>query len=181
MRGGKGMRNSFKIFALVAGLLVMAVLFVLIALGVAVERGFVPDTCIVMGKTLKEKHTNVARSVVPFEEGETLVWLYAGGLLDYAENLQFMTDRRIVSAWEEDEKPRTAQLRLSDLRKVRVMKEPSWLDDGIVLVSGENEDDGFLLNLSGEDGLHKQVIEQLKSHIPREKPPGTPRAEAEPE
>jgi hypothetical protein len=178
--GGEPVRKVLMVVGALAGLLVVAGLAGALWLGLAIERGSVPDTCIVIGKTLKEKHRQVARSVVDFEDGETLVWLYAAGFLDYLSNLQFMTDRRIVSRWTEEGKPRVAQIRLSDLRKVRVMKEPDRWDDGLVFVSGVKEDEGFLLNLSGEDGLHTLAIDQMKRHLPGEKPPGTVEAEAAP-
>ncbi len=143
----------------------------LLTLGVLVETGYLPPTKVVEMEDLREKHQDFLRQEV-LEEGERGQWFYTAGIFSIKEDGNLLTDRRVVTYFEDEGEVSLDSVRLEDVVAVRavygeffedgelhVWSSP-WIDEETELVyAGDTE--SLLLFLSEEESLDHRFVEEL--------------------
>jgi hypothetical protein len=85
-----------KAVIIVIVVIVVLILMGLAGLGVLMEVGSVPDTCVVRGEKLSAMALSAIDDALHLEEGETVKFYYTDNLVSFEDGF-VVTDRRIAS------------------------------------------------------------------------------------
>lgn len=143
-RRGSGGLGCLKLFVILIaagfGLLLLAA----IGLYVASERGYFPPAEARRGDDLPERLANKLRTFA-VEADEEILWFYSAALTDVHEDGNLLTDRRVVSYFEDFSTDEwfLNEIALEDIAGVEVTYESEWsLEDSLVDVYGDEDGDG---------------------------------------
>ncbi len=153
----------------VLGSLVGLVFLSLVALGTLMELNYFPDSKVVQGERLWEKDLKYIKSLVRFDEDEEIEYFYSLGILSIEEDGQFITNKRMVSYWldEESDQLEVQQARYEEVEDIDFQTYDSWLDDTQIDVFPVNTEYSFTMFFSNEEGGDKAVIAAIKGHLKR--------------
>lgn len=153
----------------VLGGLVGLVFLALMALGVLMELNYFPDSKVVQGERLWDKDIEYIKTLVRFDEDEQIEYFYSLGIFSIEEDGQFITNRRMVSYWldEQTERIEVQQARYEEVEDIDFKTYDSWLDDTEIDVFPMNSEYSFTMFFSNEEAGDKAVIAAIKSHLKR--------------
>lgn len=145
------------------GLFVLSFLAFL-AVGFLIDGGYLPESQLVRGEDLKGRMERKVRALV-LEDGEEVRWFYSGALLDVAEDGNLLTDRRVISYYEDEETDELVveAVDLRDVTGIRVVFAENWFDDTEVevFVAGADDVSAALLLLSSLEDLDHEFVRDL--------------------
>ncbi len=129
----------------------------------ASSLGFVPRSEVVYGDDL---HSSVHSLLVEkniLQEREKIVLYYSSSTFSYLEDGNILTDERVVSYWQDDDKMKVNSIKLNDIEDVEMNSSGSWLEDTVIYVYSDSE---FLTLVAGiYKGKDKEFFERLKKYI----------------
>lgn len=159
-RNGGGCLRALLI-TLLAGTVLLTVASV--AYVVALEKGYFPDTLVQSGDELPERlRARIAE--IALEEDEEIVRFYSAGVLDVREDGNLLTNRAVVSWYEDPEEGlSTDRVALSDVDWVDAEFSSTFFEDTILSVyeSDEAGGEGVTLWLSTEDAMDFEFVQEL--------------------
>ena len=128
---------------------VLAVLFVAIAgffvwLGVGLESGDVPDTKVLESVEITENILQKIHQIAQLEEGETVEYYYSAGFLDHLDDMNIVTDRRLIS-YVGGDTPKVGIVRVDEMVSVTVDVQGGLLADTVLSVTDRQGDEIYLL------------------------------------
>ena len=128
-----------------------ALVFLLFAaFGVALELGYFPDTAAVAGEDLPDRVVAMLREEGVLEPEEQVLYYDSGGLLDYMEDGNLCTDRRVISYWTEEGELYVEAAAYADIVDLEVEPAEGWMFDATFRVELANGDE-ITLFVAGED------------------------------
>ena len=134
-----------------------------IAFVVALERGYFPDTLVQRGDELPDRiRSRIA--AIALEDGEEIVRFYSSALLDVKSDGNLLTDRAVVSWYENDGSEFTTdRISLSDVDHLEVEFSDSFFEDTVLSVyeSDESGGAGVTLWLSTEESNDVEFVQEL--------------------
>lgn len=136
------------------------------ALGIAIEIGAVPDTKLRRGEELRSRERDAIAEHVGLEQGETVLWYYSSGLLDHAEDMNLITDRRVVSHQRFDGETYRQEARYEEIVACEVLEEGHvLLDTTVYVLTGLDQEEGLILYLSAEGGRDELAIGSIRERM----------------
>ena len=133
----------------------------LMAIGLLLETGYIPDTKVLKGSELTSKTRQTLVDLEVLKLGEEVLYFYSAGLMSVAEDGNFFTPERVVSYENREGEFSVSQAEYSEIVSITTDSEASYFEDGLILVETTGEDDFYLL-VSSEDGRDKLFIQELR-------------------
>jgi hypothetical protein len=154
-------RSPGGVVAIVGFVLAGILMLSLMAIGMAFELGYFPDTAAVAGDDVPARVVARLRDADILEDDERVLYLYCGGLFDYLEDGNLCTDRRVISYWTEDEQLQVDAAPYGEIADVDVRYAKGWVDDALITIE---RDDGsqFVLYVAGENGGDRKFATALE-------------------
>ncbi len=147
----------------ILGIALAGAIFVgVLGLGVALELGYFPDTVAVAKEDLPEHVVRTLRDAGIVAEDEDVLFYYGGGLLDYLEDGNLFTDRRVISYWSEDGEVMVEDAAYAQVADIVADYADSWLLDSEVTVT-RADGTQFVLFVAAEDGGDREFVRRLRS------------------
>ena len=157
------MKKVLIALAIFAGLCFTAVLAVLMYFGMQIESGKLPETFVIEGKKLKPATRQIIAEVIQMEAGEEIMFYYSTGLSSHKEDMNIITNKRLISYFEEKGEKHLDQARYEEIASIEVTEGEGWLEDSMIDIYLKGDDEGyFLLSLSAENGRDKPAIRYLQ-------------------
>ncbi|NNE92127.1 MAG: hypothetical protein HKN23_10805 [Verrucomicrobiales bacterium] len=160
------MKTGHKVLAgcgIAVGLLAILILIVVVGLGMASMSGRIPDTKARSGEHLPEFVTEKLIELGVIERGEKILYLYSGGMRDYAEDGNLFTPNRVISYETEIDTDEFViyDATWSEIEEIEFEKSNSLLDDSTITVTKKNGE-WFILIVSNEESLDEEFYRELK-------------------
>lgn len=165
-------RNGCLFWLLVSGGVFAGLIVVgLFVIGLLVESGYLLPSGFVAEDELSNDRREFLRTEV-LEEGESATWFYSVALRSIREDGNLLTDRRVISYFEEEGALEVDSVRLEDVVAVRALYGDSF-EDGQLVVWGRcwvdeetgdvygGDTESALLLLADEDGLDHRFMVDL--------------------
>lgn len=150
---------------IIAGGFVVLAFLALLAIGVGIGLGYLPDACVVDGDGVNDRMRAKIDQVVPLGD-EQILWFYSTGLLDVSVDGNLLTDRRVIS-WSDEpgEESFIDEVALSNIAGIRVRFDDSFLNDTELAVFTFDMEEGgeaywaptYLVLASDQDGDHSFI------------------------
>lgn len=132
------------------GLGVGALVFVaLVALGLAIEYGYVPDNRVVPGEELPARVIELLRKEGILEPDERPEFFYSAGLR-FLEDGNLFSRRRVISYWSTGDELEQVHATFEEITRVDVEWAEDWLNDTVITIGVEGGSE-FLLLVATED------------------------------
>lgn len=134
-------------------------------LGFQIESGDIPDTLVLYANEIKPPVRDAIESVANLAPDERIEFYYSSGLFRHTEDMNIVTNYRVISYQEGDDgRGELSEIRLDNIASVDMENQGSFLEDAVVVISTVNGSPSyFRLLLSVEDNRHQRVIEFLKN------------------
>ena len=140
--------------------LIGIVLVALLAVGVLMTTGHVPDTAAVAGDQLPPPTLDFLREEGIVEEDEEVLFFYSGGFLSLREDGNLFTDRRVISYWEDDDGLQVLTATYPQISSIEPHYVDGFLEDSEVTIE-LLDGDSFLLLVSNEGDQDERFVELL--------------------
>ncbi len=152
--------SKLRTFGFFAGSVAVLGFFSLMALGLAMELGFLPDTAVVSGSELRPSTVELLRSHRVLGEDESIRYFYSEGLLSVLEGGNFFTNSRVVSYADLTGDAYFDSAPFEEVADIEIQYSESWLDDSVVTVYTDKGDSFFLI-VSSEEKKDRVFFEAL--------------------
>ena len=131
----------------------------------ASSLNLVPSTQVISGSLLWEWDREWMRERGVLEPGEKVLWFYSDGLLSIESDGNLLTDRRIVSYWEDElGEFFTEAASFEEVNAIQEEPSESVLDPIIVTVE-RRDGSSFRIVLSDEDDRHQHFLRDLRARL----------------
>ena len=121
------------------------------AFAVALEIGYFPGTVAVAGEDLPDFVVSLLREEGVLEPEESVLYYYSGGLIDYMEDGNLCTDRRVISYFTSAEELYVESTAYADIVRLEVDPADGWMSDATLHVEARTGE-VITLYVAGEDG-----------------------------
>ncbi len=144
-------------------------------MGVVISTGVLPDSEIVEGAKLHNSDRSYLAKNRIVANGEAIHFFYTDGFWSIADGGNLVTATGVVS-YSRDPQTKKHVVRRADYRDIKdvqVKYSQSFGDDTeITIVTGENEDDSFVVSVSKSSGRDHQMVDKLMElwHAARGRP-----------
>jgi len=132
----------------------------LAALGVLLQLGRIPDIAVVPGDRLSEDVVQMLQDEGVLEAGETIQYFYSAGLFSFRKDGNFLTERRVVSYFEEEDELVISAAQYGEITEVDPTYSESFFEDTIVWIHVDGWEP-FNLLLSNEEDLDHVFVDAL--------------------
>lgn len=129
-----------------------------------IETGDVPSTEVIQGSELKSRVQSIIQDSVTLLEGEDIVFYYSGGLWSHTEDMNVITDQRVIFLSEIDKNETYAEAAYDEIQEIIPNFSESWWDDTTVDIYTTN-DDFFSINLSSEEGGDRRAVQYIERQL----------------
>jgi len=106
---------------------------------IAEHFGYIPSTVVTAGNELPEKAIETLIENKIINRGENIALFYSNGVFSYLEDGNLITDKRVISYWEENSKIEIVSINLDDIKQVEVANSESIFEDSIIYVYSNSE------------------------------------------
>ena len=164
----RGCRRGFLFGVLAAlGSVAGLVLCAVIAIGVMIETGVLPDTAAVPGSEVSDETLEFLRSEGIIGADETVLFFYSAGLLDVRELGNLVTDQRVVNYWERGEEIEITEATYPEIESIEPTFGSGVLGSSSFLIE-LHDGSWFELVVPSESQLDREYFEVLESTWKRE-------------
>lgn len=150
----------------------------LLVISVASTLNMIPSTLIVDGDKLPQKDLSFLQKATIITNSEAVLYFYSTGLFSIEDDGNLITTERVIS-YERDVisgELNVYEAAYKDIHNIEVTPSESMLEDTTIYIA-LNEDDGFYLLASAEEGRDKLFIDKLMSLWNEHKPKDAPAKE----
>jgi hypothetical protein len=149
------------------GVVIGSVFALLIVIGVLADTNVIPNTCVVRGSKLMARDVNYLKSLIDFEPSETIEYFYSTNILSIRSEGQFVTNLRVVTyELQDDGEMFLGQARFEEIESLDDTPGTSILTDTELWVYPYDRE-SFLLYLSVEDGVDREVVKYIEERMQR--------------
>jgi len=145
-----------------------AVVALLLVLGVTMtimqQAGMMPAYEVVAGGNLPEQQRQALVDNGILEEDEEIELFYSAGLLNLLEDGNLITNRRIVSYWQNNGELEMASAEFAEIMNVVWTSEGNALEDSVLTVNMKDED-YFQLFVTTENAGDEQFVRRIRKKI----------------
>lgn len=146
----------------VGGLGTMALVMLLLALGLGIELGQVPDTAALPAGKIPPRIVENLREMGVVAPDEAVLYFYSAGFLSVEEDGNLFTDRRVISYQQEE----GGELELhsatwDEVEDLEFSNSDSWLEDSAITVY-TTDGDWFLLLVGAESQRDDDFFKKLE-------------------
>jgi hypothetical protein len=125
----------------------------------------VPSTQVISGSIVWEWDREWMRDHGVLEPGEELLWFYSNGVLSIESDGNLLTDRRIVSYWEDELGAFfIEEAAFAEVKEIQQEPTESVLDPIVVTVE-RHDGSSFRIVLSDEDDRHQHFLRDLRARL----------------
>jgi hypothetical protein len=128
------------------------------------ETGEVPSTAVMEGSELKSRVRSIIQNSVTLLEGEDIVFYYSGGLWNHTEDMNVITDQRVISFSEIDGNETYAEATYTEIQEIIPNFSESWWDDTTVDIYTTNNN-FFSINLSPDEEGDRRVVQYMERQL----------------
>ena len=148
-----------KAFGILVGILAALVLIALMALGFAVEAGFLPSAEVFTEDTLPESYLETLRKENIIDDDETVDHFYSSGILSILEDGNLFTDKRVVSYETYNDELAVYSAPFEDIQSITMTAAEDFFGYSEITVT--TDDDGFLLFIDNAENMDNTFYEAL--------------------
>ena len=159
------MKNGNRILiglAVGVGSVATICLCALMAIGLLLETGYIPDTKVLKGSELTKRDRQTLVDLNVLNPDEEILYFYSAGMLSIAEDGSFFTPERVVCYENYEGEFSVSQAKYSEIVSIKIESKGSYLEDCMLLIETSVDEDDFYLLVSTEDGRDKLFIEELR-------------------
>lgn len=125
----------------------------------------IPSTKVEKWEALSPRAQEIITKIVEPLEGEQFIYFYSAGVFRLQVDGNLVTDKRLVSYFEENDQLYVSDALYPDIKGITVTNSKSWLEDTFITVNFENEDEDFDLLFSAEANIDRQVIDYINRKL----------------
>lgn len=145
----------------VFGLFLLVIVGGLCYIGMRVTAGYYPDTKVIVGAEIKQPTRDAIVKIIPLNPGETIEFFYGAGFASFEEDGNLITNQRVVSYYEDEDRIDVSELKYEDIKEFYVTYSEDWLEDSEVYLYDSDDNEVFLL-LSNEEGVDRIAVEYIR-------------------
>jgi hypothetical protein len=142
--------------------IVIAVIFS----GLIVLGTVTPSTAVLTGAELDQSDVDLLRAEGIVEQNEQIVLFYSAGFLSIREDGNILTDRRVISYEETDNRIDVYSATDAEIESISMVEKGNFLTDSLLLVTLRNGN-SFYLFLSTENDGDNRFLETVEKRISR--------------
>ncbi|MCB1053643.1 MAG: hypothetical protein KDC71_23775 [Acidobacteria bacterium] len=133
-------------------------------LGFKMESGDAPDTKILLGSEIKAPTRKVIDQFIELAEDEAIIFYYSAGLFDHSENMNLVTDQRVI-VYQGSDAP-VIYCRYDNIKEIEYEVQGSTFEDSSLLLATRDGNPAlFSLTLSAEEGRDERVFKYIQDRI----------------
>ena len=158
------MKNSKKVLVSLGvciGVFAAVCVFALMAIGILLEIGYIPDTKVLIGSEVSKKSRQTLVDLKLIKPNEEILYFYSAGFLSVAEDGNFFTPERVVSYQDCDGEFSVSEARFSEILSIEVESKGGVFEDALLYIETTDKG-GFYLLVSTEEGRDKLFIQDLR-------------------
>ena len=145
--------------------LIFFIFFPLISLGILTEVGYFPQTEVISGNELHNKHKIALINHNIINKDDKIHYFYSEGIFSILAGGQLITqDRLIVYVKNEDQLLEVFEMKLKNIKDIALQEEGSFFSDSIYKIIGNDQSEYKYITifLSNENGGEKKFIDYLR-------------------
>jgi hypothetical protein len=132
-----------------------------LALGLALELGYFPDTVAVEKEDFPDHALRTLREAGIVADGEDVLYFYGGGMFDYLEDGNLFTDRRVVSYWSQGGEVVIEAASYAEVADISAdYSDNMWVDSEVTVTRSDGTE--FLLVVSTDEGGDRAFVRSLE-------------------
>ncbi len=143
------------------GCLVVSILALLIAIGIALEAGFLPDSVALPKGKIHPRYIEQLRSNEIISETEEVYFFYSDSLTSILEDGNLFTAERVISYQSSPDGFQIYSAEYSEIESIDFKKSTDWAGNSLITVALK-EGDGFYLIVANDSNMDEEFNKKLQ-------------------
>jgi len=154
-------KSALKRIGTVFGTIVVSIFLLLIALGTAIEYGFIPDAEALPAGKIHPRHLKQLKQMRVINFDERVLYFYSGSLLSIKKDGNLFTKDRVISYKGYDDELELYSATYDEIIAIDFEPSKAWGDDSVITVQLK---DGawFTLSISTESNGDEKFYRRLE-------------------
>lgn len=151
-------------WAYILGIPTGLIALVLIVFGFLTTTDILPSTNVISGQELSASDTTVLIDNLVVLPEERIEYFYSEGFLSIKEGGSVLTDKRVISYWQEDGTIQSSSITFEEVARIELIEQGNYLNDSVYKVF-DNNGYWLVLWLSSESRGDITFIDALRQKI----------------
>ena len=164
-------KSMLKKVATVFGITIASIFLLLIALGTAIEYGFIPDAEALPAGKIHPRHLRQLRQMRIINFDERVLYFYSGSLLSIKKDGNLFTTDRVISYKGDDDELELFSATYDEIVAIDFEPSTSWEDDSVISIQLK-DGSWFALSVSTESNGDEKFYRRLMRTWERNKEGG---------
>ena len=146
--------------AVTGGICLIGVFGILVAIGIAIETGRLPDTAPIPAGKIHPRQIKQLEQMGVIEPDENVLYFYSAASFSIRGDGNLFTERRVVSYQQNDDQLDLYEATYEQIASIDFEPSGSWIDDSTITVTS-NDGSWFVLYVSTESNGDKTFYQKL--------------------